>query len=232
MKRIGLNIYSSTLFPTYHTQDDLFSLIEEAKEWVEFLKGEFDSKTEESFLSVLDRFHTRVEQAMDDEEMTTGGYDYVIAAEFPLKPDDPVTTAVPRPIEYKGKRKYDKDHEPWVEKLAMPPIEPGEFQLYKWANGDSYDGVSARIGIPANLADTIRDYVKELGIWDLIIDTITVDPMPKNSTRFYNIESSYEKGKNFTWSAKRPDNFYGSDVSRHDWHGRTLLLCWISHHQS
>ena len=213
-KRLGLNIFSSTLFPTYYTQYDMFSLIEEAKEWVEFLKGEFDRKTEESFLSVLDSLNARVEQVMDGEEVFTGGYDYVIAAEFPLIPDAPVTTAFPRPIEYKGKRKYDKDHDPWVEKLAMPPIEPGEFQFYKWANGDAYDGVSARIGIEAKLADTIRDYIKELGIWDLIIDTITGDPMPKNSTRFYNIESIYEKGKNFTWSAKRPDNFYGSDVRR------------------
>ena len=201
----------------------MISIIEEAKDWIDDLET-LDKDAQLGFYSELFDLYQRVEGIMGDDtdDIFAGGYEYIIAAQLPIINDDessllpkkPVTTAtVNEPSEYEYKEKYTKDQDPSVEKLAMPPIKPGELQLYQWDNGDAYDGASARIGIPPKLSETIRDYVKQLGIWDLMINTINNNPMPKNSTRFYTMKSPYEEGKTFTWSAKRPDNFYGSDVS-------------------
>lgn len=122
---------------------------------------------------------------------------------------------VTRPTMYEEKVKYVVDQNPTIEELAKPNLKPGEMAKYQWANGDEYDGMSALIGVPPHLVETITDYVKGLGIWDIMIDTITKNPMPPDSTNFYNVTSPYGNGeRTFTWSAKRPDNFYGSDVSR------------------
>ena len=130
-------------------------------------------------------------------------------------------TEVPRPTMYEYKVKYVVDQNPTIEELARPNLKPGEMAKYQWANGDEYDGMSALIGVPPHLVETITDYVKGLGIWDIMIDTITKNPMPPDSTNFYNVTSPYGNGeRTFTWSAKRPDNFYGSDVSR-------SLFCFI-----
>ena len=121
---------------------------------------------------------------------------------------------VTRPTMYEEKVKYVVDQNPTIEELAKPNLKPGEMAKYQWANGDEYDGMSALIGVPPHLVETITDYVKGLGIWDIMIDTITKNPMPPDSTNFYNVTSPYGNGeRTFTWSAKRPDNFYGSDVS-------------------
>ena len=121
---------------------------------------------------------------------------------------------VTRPTMYEEKVRYVVDQDPAIEELAKPKLKPGEMAKYQWANGDEYEGMSALIGISPHLVETITDYVKGLGIWDIMIDTITKNPMPPDSTNFYNVTSPYGNGeRTFTWSAKRPDNFYGSDVS-------------------
>ncbi|KAL7543508.1 hypothetical protein ACHAXR_012794 [Thalassiosira sp. AJA248-18] len=214
MAKLGLNVYSSTLFPIYHAFGDLSSVIAEATEWVDDLES--DDETKRGFYKVLFDLYQRGEDiAAYDSTFFAGGYKYIVTAELPSLSSKPLTTVVDAPIEYEYKERYEKDHDPAIEELAMPPIKPGELQEYKWANGDSYDGTSARIGIPPKLSETIRNYVKKLGIWDLMIHTMKDDPMPKNSTRFYTMASPYEDGKKFTWSAKRPDNFYGSDSNMH-----------------
>ena len=120
---------------------------------------------------------------------------------------------VDEPTEYDPSTKYIRGKKPDVEELYLPKLAPGELQPHRWANGDPYDGTSARIGIHDRLAPIITEYVKKLGIWDLMIDTINNNPMPADTTRFYTVKSPYVEGREFTWSAKRPDNFYGSDVS-------------------
>ena len=85
---------------------------------------------------------------------------------------------------------------------------------HKWANGNKYDGLGARIGIHPQLAPTITQYVKDLGLWDMMINIVKIDPMPQDTTMFFNVTSLYGgEGRNFSWSAKRTDIVYGSAVS-------------------
>ncbi|KAK1733850.1 hypothetical protein QTG54_015377 [Skeletonema marinoi] len=147
----------------------------------------------------------------------------MIAAQLPNNNSDDdggeeehaVLPTVDTPTPYTPKEKYRADRDPNVEQLQFPPLAPGVLETYKWANGDPYDGLSARIGIPPQLKDTIIAYAKGLGIWDIILNTMEPEnQMRPDSTKILTVASPYS-GQNFTWSVKRPDNFEGSSSDMH-----------------
>jgi len=227
ISRMGLNVVTSTTFPTSYSYDDVTSYLEEAVEWIDELDTQRVSQDmKKSYyqmcLNLLDRVEDLKEAGY--EEVDTGGYEYMIAAQLPKNDSDhdddddahaAVLPTVETPTPYQPKEKYQADQDPNVEHLLFPPLAPGVMETYKWANGDAYDGLSARIGIPPQLKDTVIEYVKGLGIWDIILDTMKPEnQMRPDSTKILTVKSPYS-GQNFTWSAKRPDNFYGTSSDMH-----------------
>jgi hypothetical protein len=194
-------------------------------EWVDELDTpRVSQEMKKSYYQMCSDLLYRVEDLKEEgyEEVSTGGYDYVIAAQLPKNDDDssddkhtvlPPTVDTPTP--YIPREKYGADRDPNVEELSFLPIAPGVMETYKWANGDAYDGLSARIGIPPQLKDTIIEYVKKLGIWDIILNTMKEEnQMSPDSTKILTVTSPYS-GQNFTWSVKRPGNFEESSSDMH-----------------
>jgi len=235
ISRLGLNVVTSTMFPNSYTLDDVTSYIEEIVEYVDELdnnipRGRVSPEMKKGYYQMCSDLLYRVEDLREEgyEEVYTGGYDYVIAAQLLPNVDDSddgdgtkQTTAVvlpptvDTPTYFIPREKYQADRDPNVEELSFLPIAPGVMETYKWANGDAYDGLSARIGIPPQLKDTIIEYVKGLGIWDIILNTMKPEnQMSPDSTKILTVASPYS-GQNFTWSVKRPGNFEGSSSDMH-----------------
>ena len=193
--------------------DQIYSVLAEAKAWADDLAVDSANNDVTRFLyEELLRVSDGIEHAEQiGADKIPAGYAYVVAAELPL-PDREEGSGPGAPRMNARKEPYEDDKDCAIEELDLRPLKRGEFQEYRWKNGDDYDGVAGRVGVPPHLASTIRDYIKKIGIWDLMIDTILNDPMGQDTTRFYTVPSGDGK-RNFTWSAKRPDNFYGSDVS-------------------
>lgn len=191
--------------------------ISETKEWLDELNGEgrkvsVPEEVKKGYYRMLIDFEERAAEATRDGPVFAGERAYVIAATYdPSSSSSPPAVVVP--TIYQPKPTYRVDKKPVVEPLQAHDLAPGEFHEHRWGNSDSYDGFGARIGIPPELVSTVTQYVKDLGLWDLMINTMYNDPMEPDSTRFYNLTSPYGGGRNFTWSAKRPDNFKGSSVS-------------------
>lgn len=232
-RNLGLNVISSMKFPISYSFDTITSYLEEIVEWVDELDttenrgGEGgggrivpSAAMKHGYYQMCSDLLYKIEDLKEEEyeEAYTGGYDYVIAAQLPY--DDKSSDkkkgmpTVDEPTTYTPREKYEPDRDPIVEELSFPPIAPGVLQPYQWANGDAYDGMSARIGIPPQLKSTIIEYVKALGIWDIIIDTMTKNQLPPDSTKILEVHSPYSD-QNFTWSIKRPDNFEGSSSDMH-----------------
>lgn len=236
-RNLGLNVISSIKFPISYSFDTITSYLEEIVEWVDELdttenRGDGEGGGEGRIVPSAEMKHGyyqmcsdllyKIEDLKEEEydEAYTGGYDYVIAAQLPYDDIDESSVkkkgmpTVDEPTTYTPREKYEPDRDPTVEELSFPPIAPGVLQPYQWANGDAYDGMSARIGIPPQLKSTIIEYVKALGIWDIIIDTMTKNQLPPDSTKILEVHSPYSD-QNFTWSIKRPDNFEGSSSDMH-----------------
>jgi len=228
ISRLGLNVVTSTTFPTPYTFDDVTSYLEEAVEWIDEMdttQQRVSQEMKRSYYQLCSDLLYRVEDLKEGgyEEVYTGGYEYMIAAQLPNNNSDDdggeeehaVLPTVDTPTPYTPKEKYRADRDPNVEQLQFPPLAPGVLETYKWANGDPYDGLSARIGIPPQLKDTIIAYAKGLGIWDIILNTMEPEnQMRPDSTKILTVASPYS-GQNFTWSVKRPDNFEGSSSDMH-----------------
>lgn len=237
LQRLGMDVFSSTIFPAKHSYEDMKKKIDTTAEWlqeIEELQLPVPPAIIHGYYEMLHQLERRAADATKDGPIFSGDSTYIIAASKRSEEEEddneesggtvagdndgnkkqqppPVATTV-----YVPKERYQKDLNPAVEELDTTPLAVGEMATYKWANGDAYDGFSARIGIPPELVETVTDYVKKMGLWDLMIDTVYNDPMEPDSTRFYNFTSPYvSDGRNFTWSAKRPDNFYGSDSDMH-----------------
>ena len=183
----------------------------EAKALVDDLdvSEDFRRSLYQMLLTLVDRIDSMTDYEID---AIPAGNDYVIAAELPSPAKEPAA-AVEGPSPYVEMEAYEADHHPAIEELDAGRMARGTMEEYRWANGDPTNGLAGRVGVPPGLRDAIVGYVKGLGIWDLMIDTVLNDPMDLNTTRFYEVESPFGGGRYFTWSAKRPDNFYGSDVS-------------------
>lgn len=231
ISRLGLNVVTSTTFPTPYTLDDVTSYLEEAVQWIDELDTQrISPEMKRSYYQICSDLLYRVEDLKEEEyeEIYMGGYEYMIAAQLPYSSSNnssntseenyeehAVPPTVDTPTPWVEKEKYQVDRDPAVEQLQLPPLAPGVMETYKWANGDAYDGLSARIGIPPQLKDTIIDYVKGLGIWDEILTTMKPEnQMRPDSTKILTVASPYS-GQNFTWSVKRPDNFEGSSSDMH-----------------
>lgn len=233
MDRLGLNIQSSTVFPTYSTYKDIVAIVKQTTEWMDEL-DEWGEQLQDLYQicnDLLERAHDIVhmmdwdeEEVESDEEAESmpiflAGHNYVIAALMPDTSDmassEPLPT-VGEPTMYEHRYRYSKDYEPEIEDMVKPDLKSGEMVEHKWANGDDYDGTSALIGIPPQMVEVLTDYVKGLGIWDIMVDTIMKNPMEPDNVRFYNVTSPFGNGeRTFQWSAKRPGNFYGSDSDMH-----------------
>lgn len=191
----------------------------ETKELIDELEasGDMTHAEHESYYEKLTDMEWRSERATRDGPVFAGEHTYIIAVEHPSSFDGATKSErkVVPPTIYQPKERYQEDTKPAVEELSLKPLASGTMEEYRWANGDPYDGFSARIGVPPTLGPALNEYVRGLGLWDLMIDTIYNNPMEPDSTRFYNLTSPFGDGvgRNFTWSAKRPGNFYGSDVS-------------------
>mmetsp|Transcript_19450 Transcript_19450/g.42294 ORF Transcript_19450/g.42294 Transcript_19450/m.42294 type:complete len:820 (-) Transcript_19450:205-2664(-) len=219
LARQGLNVHTSTLFPTYHSYEDMTTTISEVYDWLSGLPDTVPGAVKKTYGEMLDKLEARVEEVTANGPVFAGEHDYIIAAQLPLSSsakEKSILPMVDTPTMYEPKTHYKKDINPKVEELDTSPIGPGTMLEHRWANGDTYDGFSARIGIPDKLVSVLTEYVKDLGLWDLMIDTVYNKPMEPDSTRFYEFTSPYGNGeRNFTWSAKRPDNFKGSDSDMH-----------------
>lgn len=213
LHRLGLNVFSSTVFPTEPSFFDIEETVNDALEWVE--ENQPSGAIRKQYQKTLSNLMDKAREATKDGPVYAGERQYIIAAELPASGKDKRSLPkVDEPTIYEPKPAYVVDTEPKVEKLDETPVPPGKMVVHKWGNGDPYDGLGARIALPPQLVPTITKYVKDLGLWDMMIDMIKNDPMPQDSTRFFNVTSPYGgEGRNFSWSAKRPDNFYASDVS-------------------
>lgn len=198
------------MYPNYD-YERFESKINEALAWIE--ESELmPSETKEHFQSLVHSLSEQAEEATYDGPVYAGGNEYIIAAELSAEGAEPQTT-VPYPVDYTAKEQYWPDRQPKVEEMVTSPLMPGEIMKLTWANGDDYDGLSYRVGVERKLRKAIVDYLKKLGLWDIIHETMYDNPLQEDSTRFHRLPSPYDPSRTMTWGIKRPANYDGTAVS-------------------
>ena len=79
ISRLGLNVVTSTTFPTSYSFDDVTSYLEEAVEWIDELDTErISQEMKKTFYQMSLNLLDRVDELKEDgypEEIYTGGYD-------------------------------------------------------------------------------------------------------------------------------------------------------------
>ena len=209
--KLNLNIFDSTRMYTNYDYDQFESKLKDALAWIEDSEL-MTSETKEHFESLVHSLSEQAEEATEDGPVYAGGNEYIIAAEISAE-DVEARTTVPYPVDYATKERYWPDRQPEVEEMVTTPLVPGEIMKLTWANGDDYDGLSYRVGVERKLQKAIVDYLKKLGLWDIIHETMYDNPLQEDSTRFHRLPSPYDPSRTMTWGVKRPSNYDESAVS-------------------
>ena len=103
ISRLGLNVVTSTTFPTSYSFDDVNSYLEEAVEWIDELDIErVSQEMKKTFYQMSLNLLDRVDELKEDgypEEIYTGGYEYMIAAQLPKNDHDDGLAVQPPTVE-------------------------------------------------------------------------------------------------------------------------------------
>ena len=110
LDRLGVNVFSSTLFPAKASYDDVAVTVNDAIEWIH---EEFDDGGDETWMRVKDQYTHILEGLLEevgevagDSSIYAGEDQYIIAAKMPLadeKKDDSVPLL--QPTNYVTKQK-------------------------------------------------------------------------------------------------------------------------------
>jgi hypothetical protein len=143
-----------------------------------------------------------------------------IEREEPLDEDDvEIETKRPTQNKPKKKKKYFARH-------ASAEVAPGELALLRWYDtNEVIDPYAAQIGLPAKLVPTIKAFVNELGILDLVKDFLYNDPCKPKNGRFYHLPNPFRRpnppenqfppptdDSEMVWYAQRPGGEWHSDM--------------------
>ena len=103
-------------------------------------------------------------------------------------------------------------------KSQTPDLKPGQAEILHWEDGSVVQDYAARVGLPPTLVPTLKAYVKEIGLLDIMTNMLYDDPLPPDGVRWFSFQSPYQKGakademRNFTWNVERPAKKWKSDM--------------------
>jgi len=84
LTRLGLNVYSSTLFPVHYDYEDMLKTVVEVKDWISGLELSSD-KPNRGIKKHYRRLLDELKEKLPEEPVFAGEHTYVIAAELPKK---------------------------------------------------------------------------------------------------------------------------------------------------
>mmetsp|Transcript_9919 Transcript_9919/g.17243 ORF Transcript_9919/g.17243 Transcript_9919/m.17243 type:complete len:481 (-) Transcript_9919:92-1534(-) len=141
--------------------------------------------------------------------------------------DEAQTTCSAEDGECKGKEaeataeKQVKDDKlsPEFGHFLTPELKPGQTDILRWEhNGKIVQDYAARVGLPQQLVPTLKQYAKEMGLFDHMTNMLYDDPLSPDGVRWFSFQSPYQKGaeasqmRNFTWNVERPAKNWKSDM--------------------
>ncbi|KAL3810922.1 hypothetical protein ACHAXA_008772 [Cyclostephanos tholiformis] len=101
-------------------------------------------------------------------------------------------------------------------------LSPGQVDLLRWeADGTIVQEYGARVGLPPNLIPTLIEYVRDMGLLDIMTNMLYDDPLPPDGARWFSFQSPYQRRamggddgnlRNFTWNVERPAKKWKSDM--------------------
>lgn len=103
-------------------------------------------------------------------------------------------------------------------------LKPGEAELMRWEHdGSLVQDYAVRVGLPPNLVPTIKAYVKDMGLLDIMTNMLYDDPLAPGEAKWFSFQSPYQKQmiaegsstdeiRNFTWNVERPAKKWKSDM--------------------
>ncbi|KAL7540281.1 hypothetical protein ACHAXR_009997 [Thalassiosira sp. AJA248-18] len=107
-------------------------------------------------------------------------------------------------------------------KFLLPELKPGQAETLKWEDdGSIVQSYATRIGLPPQLVPTLTEYVKEMGLFDIMMNKIYDNPINPGEIEWYSFQSPYQKKgakesdetpRNFTWNVERPSKKWFSDA--------------------
>eukprot|EP00985_Skeletonema_marinoi_P028848 scaffold26137_cov80-Skeletonema_marinoi.AAC.1 len=124
-----------------------------------------------------------------------------------------------------AKKKIDKSkYSPGFGHFLTHDLEPGQAELMRWEHdGSIVQDYAVRVGLPPDLVPTIKAYVKDMGLLDIMTNMLYDDPLSPGDAKWFNFQSPYQKQslaegsstdelRNFTWNVERPDKKWKSDM--------------------
>ena len=103
-------------------------------------------------------------------------------------------------------------------------LKPGEAELMRWEHdGSIVQDYAVRVGLPPDLVPTIKAYVKDMGLLDIMTNMLYDDPLSPGEAKWFSFQSPYQlemiaegsstdEIRNFTWNVERPDKKWKSDM--------------------
>ncbi|KAK1744209.1 hypothetical protein QTG54_004742 [Skeletonema marinoi] len=124
-----------------------------------------------------------------------------------------------------AKKKIDKSkYSPGFGHFLTHDLEPGQAELMRWEHdGSIVQDYAVRVGLPPDLVPTIKAYVKDMGLLDIMTNMLYDDPLSPGDAKWFTFQSPYQKAnlaegsttdelRNFTWNVERPDKKWKSDM--------------------
>lgn len=103
--------------------------------------------------------------------------------------------------------------------FLTPDLDPGQVDIIKWDDtGSVVQEYGARVGLPPQFVPTLKEYIKEMGLLDIMQNMLYDNPLPPDGVDWFSFQSPYQKGakdgemRNFTWNVERPAKKWKSDM--------------------
>ena len=118
-----------------------------------------------------------------------------------------------------AKKTKDEKFDPTFGHFLTPDLKPGQADILRWEdNGLIVQDYAVRVGIPPQLISTLKEYAKDMGLFDIMTNMLYDDPLPPDGARWFSFQSPYQKAdaasemRNFTWNVERPAKKWKSDM--------------------
>eukprot|EP00581_Thalassiosira_minuscula_P008869 CAMPEP_0183706800 /NCGR_PEP_ID=MMETSP0737-20130205/3544_1 /TAXON_ID=385413 /ORGANISM="Thalassiosira miniscula, Strain CCMP1093" /LENGTH=514 /DNA_ID=CAMNT_0025934311 /DNA_START=76 /DNA_END=1617 /DNA_ORIENTATION=+ len=119
------------------------------------------------------------------------------------------------------KKKQPKKKEEFGHFLT-PDLKPGQASVLRWdSDGSIVQDYAARVGLPPQLVPTLIEYIKDMGLYDIMTNMLYDDPLPPDGAEWFSFQSPYQTKdpavdasqiRNFTWNVERPAKKWKSDM--------------------
>lgn len=112
------------------------------------------------------------------------------------------------------------------EHFVPTTLRPGQVAILRWASDNTVvQDYGARVGLPPQLALTLIEYARDMGLLEIMTNMLYDDPLPPDGARWFSFQSPYQTPqtttseeqqegmkRNFTWNVERPAKKWRSDM--------------------